>query len=75
MREMLENKPPIFCDNCSSLALATVDDAPLCAECMMAALALADQQNEPAEIMPLQIQVDDSIEKSVSVLSKTELIS
>jgi hypothetical protein len=75
MREMLEHKPPIFCDNCSSLALATVDDAPLCAECMMAALALADQQNEPAEIMPLQIQLRDSIEKSISVLSKKELIS
>lgn len=67
---MLERKPPIFCDNCSSLALATLDDAPLCAECLMAALAVADKQNEAAEILPLQIQVRESLELSISVHSK-----
>ena len=28
------SKPPIFCDDCASLALATLDDAPLCAKCL-----------------------------------------
>ena len=32
------NKPPIFCDECASLALATMEDAPLCAQCLQALL-------------------------------------
>jgi hypothetical protein len=27
-------QPPIFCDECASLALAILDSAPLCAKCL-----------------------------------------
>jgi hypothetical protein len=30
--------PPIFCDDCASLALAKLDSAPLCASCLYKAL-------------------------------------
>ncbi len=33
------NQPPIFCDHCAALAFATLDDAPLCAECLQKKLA------------------------------------
>lgn len=35
---IMMNLPPIFCDNCSCLALAELDDAPLCGSCLINAL-------------------------------------
>ena len=32
------NELPIFCDNCATLALAELDDAPLCENCLMDAV-------------------------------------
>ena len=51
------SKPPIFCDDCASLALATVDDAPLCANCLQARLSRSEIR-ATARIEPLQF--DDS---------------
>ncbi len=36
------SRPPIFCDDCATLALATLDDAPLCADCLQALLDKGD---------------------------------
>ena len=34
--------PPIFCDQCATLALAMLDGAPLCAKCLMAEVECKD---------------------------------
>jgi hypothetical protein len=49
------NTPPVFCDECSSLALAELDGAPLCLACILAAL---EREAEPAlagRIEPLHL--------------------
>jgi hypothetical protein len=38
------SRPPIFCDDCASLAMATLDDAPLCAKCLQAQLNRSDSK-------------------------------
>ena len=48
---------PIFCDNCSSLALASLDGAPLCAACLEAAIdQLDDSAVSRARIEPLAFE-------------------
>ncbi len=47
------SRPPIFCDDCASLALATLDDAPLCAKCLQALLSRSDSATLK-RIEPLQ---------------------
>lgn len=37
------SRPPVFCDDCASLALATLDDAPLCAKCLQALLSRSEE--------------------------------
>lgn len=48
------SQPPIFCDDCASLALAMLDDAPLCAKCLRESLGKAvnpcDTRIEPLEL-------------------------
>jgi hypothetical protein len=34
----IRTSTPVFCDNCSNLALAEFDGAPLCAECLLYAV-------------------------------------
>jgi hypothetical protein len=38
--------PPIYCDECATLALATLDGAPLCAKCLLEVV----QNGDPAVI-------------------------
>ena len=45
---------PIFCDNCSLLALATLDGAPLCLDCLQAALKGISNPKMFGKINPLK---------------------
>lgn len=44
-----------FCDNCSSLALAVMDSAPLCLSCMVEELKKSDDKHLIYKIQPLPI--------------------
>lgn len=54
---MDELKPPLFCDNCSSLCFAEIDGAILCAECLLAVIAEGGaalaRRIVPIEFVPL----------------------
>lgn len=54
---------PIFCDECSVLALAQLDDRVLCADCLLAALAECPPDEIGRRIRPLErneeIRMDD----------------
>ncbi len=49
-------KPPVFCDNCSSLALAEADGAPLCAGCLTAFVLAAPSAQMAEQIVPLELK-------------------
>ena len=45
---------PIFCDNCAALALAELDSAPLCGECLVKAVKRAGKNPIASRIEPLK---------------------
>lgn len=45
--------PPVFCDNCSTLALAKLENAPLCEECLIKSVMSAQQDDITEKITPL----------------------
>jgi hypothetical protein len=45
----------VFCDDCSSLALAELDGAPLCEACILAAVAGATEHSLAGRIAPLHL--------------------
>jgi hypothetical protein len=51
---MNDLRPPMFCDNCSSLCFAELDGAILCAECLLAALATAGDGSLVRRIAPIE---------------------
>lgn len=51
---MNDLKPPLFCDNCSSLCFAELDGAILCAECLLAAVATAGDKGLLRRIVPIE---------------------
>jgi hypothetical protein len=50
------NEPPIFCDNCPTLALAELDAAPLCDACLLEAVRSSDDDRIADKIAPLQFR-------------------
>lgn len=46
--------PPIFCDNCSSLAVAELDGAPLCIKCLLETLKKGEYNIISEHIAPLE---------------------
>ncbi len=50
------NQPPIFCDNCSTLALAELEGAPLCEHCLLDALRDSRDLSFIDGITPLRFQ-------------------
>ena len=46
---------PLFCDNCSSLAMAELDDMLLCAECLLLAVSSTRDKQLTARIKPLRL--------------------
>ena len=49
-------RPPVFCDNCANMALAELDGAPLCFECLTAAQISAAARGEPlGHVEPLSL--------------------
>ncbi len=51
------HQSPIFCDNCSLLALAVLDGAPLCIRCLQSELALSEDPNHVNKISPLEFEL------------------
>ena len=51
---MNDLKPPLFCDNCSSLCFAELDGAILCAECLLAAVADEGDTGLLRRIVPIE---------------------
>ncbi|MCP4677309.1 MAG: hypothetical protein GY854_17705 [Deltaproteobacteria bacterium] len=49
---------PIFCDNCSSLALAELDTAPLCERCLLAAVRESRDLHLIKRIAPLPFSAE-----------------
>lgn len=47
---------PIFCDHCSLLALAELDGAPLCAECLLDEIKKTDDPKLLLKIHPLLVR-------------------
>ena len=44
---------PVFCDNCPTLALATLDGQHLCSGCLLAAIAGERESDAIERIMPI----------------------
>jgi len=53
---MRESKPPVFCDQCPLLALALLDGAPVCTECLAAALASEGIDALAGRVEPLRFK-------------------
>ena len=47
--------PPMFCDNCSLLALAVLDGAPLCLDCLLDELKNSTDSNPISKVQPLNL--------------------
>ncbi len=47
----------VFCDNCSMLAVATIDDAPLCIDCLLAELQKSADPDFFLTICPLEMRM------------------
>ena len=47
---------PIFCDTCSCLALAELDGAPLCTDCLLSAVRDRNPEETTATIAPLTLE-------------------
>ncbi len=58
---------PIFCDNCATLALAELDDAPLCERCLMEAIQGSDDREIALKVTPLRFKEPRSLSKSFSL--------
>ena len=51
---MLEKKEPIYCNRCGNrLALANLDDLPLCPGCLTQAISMSDDSTITGKITPL----------------------
>jgi hypothetical protein len=61
------NDLPIFCDNCSALALAELDAAPLCERCLVKAVDRAKSVHIISQIEPLKFNQPKFITKSFSM--------
>jgi hypothetical protein len=48
---------PIFCDNCSALAMAELDTAPLCEKCLLRAVNRSTDLEIAERIEPLKFNV------------------
>ncbi|MDD5306425.1 MAG: hypothetical protein PHU25_03810 [Deltaproteobacteria bacterium] len=48
-------EPPIFCDECPKLAMAVLDHARLCADCLLAAVRGRDESWVKAHLAPLEL--------------------
>ena len=59
---MSYNELPIFCDNCSALAFAELDTAPLCMDCLLKAVNRSGTHT--ARIEPLKFNEPRIITKS-----------
>lgn len=53
MRIIEHQHSPIFCDNCSLLALASLDGAPLCIDCLQEELIKRNDPRLVDKICPL----------------------
>lgn len=61
-------EPPVFCEQCANLALALLDESPLCRTCTLAAVegrgpGWIRDHTRPLDLMPLAASVrtaDDS---------------
>ena len=51
--------PPIFCEECASLALATLDSVPLCANCLRRALQASADPVANHNIEPLDFECQE----------------
>ncbi len=52
---------PIFCNKCSSLALAKLDDSPLCLSCLLETIKVSGDpylvdKTQPLELNPMAIK-------------------
>jgi len=63
---MVDLKPPLFCDNCSSLTFAELDGEFLCAECLLAAIAAAGEPGLTRRISPIEFILPAAAEPPVS---------
>ncbi len=63
---------PIFCDNCSGLAMAEFDNAFLCALCLFKAVDLTEEKNAPFKIRPLKLTLESFMEKKVTPIRMEE---
>ena len=52
---MKKDQMPIFCDNCSNLALAELDCSPLCLACLSAHISKAKSPSMIRQTKPLSI--------------------
>jgi hypothetical protein len=48
-------KPPIFCDHCATLAVAELDGAPLCTDCILVELAGDAEATFAGRVTPLHL--------------------
>ena len=55
---------PIFCDNCSALALAELDAAPLCEKCLAKAVDRIDGIHLASRIEPLKFTEPRTLARS-----------
>jgi hypothetical protein len=51
-------EPPVFCEQCPNLALALLDDSPLCRSCALAAIegraaGWIEEHTRPLDLMPI----------------------
>ena len=59
---------PIFCDNCNALALAELDNAPMCIQCLMEELgANKDAAYTFTEIRPLHVSYPEAYQNHISL--------
>jgi len=56
--------PPMFCDNCSYLAMAVLEGAPLCMGCLMEELKSSSNPSLVNEVKPLDLDPIDFKEAS-----------
>ena len=52
------SKPPLFCDNCSSFAMAELDGVYLCSGCLMRVLLSSADASLFDKIVPIELKHD-----------------
>ncbi|MCP4604092.1 MAG: hypothetical protein GY847_26815 [Proteobacteria bacterium] len=53
---MIKSKPPLSCNKCSFLALAVLDEVPLCLSCLIEAVKMSADPYFIYKIEPLELE-------------------